>query len=188
MNLEKKKILTDDEKMKNKFKFLRECVLVIEAIMIVVILGFIVTMPYLFTKKGIEDFNDPNNLNIEQNIEAKRRDYFGNMKDPFIEEVFKYESIGWQIFYTIKRFILITIVLIVVHCLGKMFNDISKEGRPFSEANNKRITIINVLSWILFFFGGSFISVGLVTVIALSAITAVYKYGYKLQIESDETL
>ena len=94
MNLEKKKILTDDEKMKNKFKFLRECVLVIETIMIVVILGFIVTMPYLFTKKGIEDFNDPNNLNIEQNIEAKRRDYFGNMKDPFIEEVFKYESIG----------------------------------------------------------------------------------------------
>ena len=78
-------------------------------------------------------------------------------------------------------------VLMLDKVIG-IFNEILKNGTPFTENSVKNMRKIRLLSIILIFIGMGPFSIGLMPVIIISALTLVFGYGYKLQIESDETL
>ena len=67
-----------------------------------------------------------------------------------------------------------------------MFKEISQDAKPFTEKNVKRLSNISWLTFALLFI--SEFNIGLITVICIFALSKIFKYGYKLQIESDETL
>ncbi len=91
-------------------------------------------------------------------------------------------------------FAIITAIMqiIVIENVRKMFKQISINGKPFTEYNvekMKNISKYSVIMWIAgFFIDFSFAGIGIVTVVVLCAVSTIFKYGYKLQIESDETL
>lgn len=60
---------------------------------------------------------------------------------------------------------------------------------PFTEENIKCMKLISIISTILWIITTSFIiNTGLILVLAIDVIYYIFKYGYQLQIESDETL
>ena len=91
-------------------------------------------------------------------------------------------------------FAIITAIMqiIIIENVRKMFKQISINGKPFTEYNvekMKNISKYSVIMWIAgFFIDFSFAGIGIVTVVVLWAVSTIFKYGYKLQIESDETL
>ena len=91
-------------------------------------------------------------------------------------------------------FAIITAIMqiIIIENVRKMFKQISIDGKPFTEYNvekMKNISKYSVIMWIAgFFIDFSFAGIGIVTVVVLCAVSTIFKYGYKLQIESDETL
>ncbi len=91
-------------------------------------------------------------------------------------------------------FAIITAIMqiIIIENVRKMFKQISINGKPFTEYNvekMKNISKYSVIMWIAgFFIDFSFAGIGIVTVVVLCAVSTIFKYGYKLQIESDETL
>ena len=79
-------------------------------------------------------------------------------------------------------------IIIIVNTLAKLFGNVEKEGTPFTKENIENLNIINIFAIVLFVFGTPNFSMGLVSVIIISAITYIFKYGYKIQQEVDETL
>ena len=67
-----------------------------------------------------------------------------------------------------------------------MFKETSQDAKPFTANNVKRL---NNISWLTFgLWLTTNTNVGIIVVLSIFALNKVFKYGYKLQIESDETL
>ena len=81
--------------------------------------------------------------------------------------------------FLISYFVKIVAYIIVLECIGKMMIDTYKNKTPFLSQNIKRmkaLTIAAFLFWDLMYF------------VIILAVYELFKYGYKLQQESDETL
>lgn len=80
-------------------------------------------------------------------------------------------------------------MIIILDFLVKIFKSTEENATPFTEKNIKYIKYIGILVWIIHcaitvdFFDFTF-----VLAIAISSLYYIFKYGYQLQIESDETL
>ena len=90
-----------------------------------------------------------------------------------------------QIVRAIASYIL---TIVIIDKISNIFLNTSKDGTPFTEKNVKYLNIVNILSIILWLIGTANFSIGLVSVIVISAITYIFKYGYKLQQQVDETI
>ena len=80
-------------------------------------------------------------------------------------------------------------MIIILDFLVKIFKNTEENATPFTEKNIKYIKYIGILVWIIHctitvdFFDFTFI-----LAIAISSLYYIFKYGYQLQVESDETL
>ena len=87
--------------------------------------------------------------------------------------------------------IAITILnLIILYSLSKVFTNTAKDETPFSMNNVKNLKKISICAYIVFFITifSQIHSLGLIYVLAIAGIEYIFRYGYKLQLESDETL
>lgn len=184
-----KVILTDEEKMKNSFKTYGSISELIESILIVAPTMLLI----IFLLLGVATFFENKNNAKTDNIVAQTTQSEENTLKEFIIDLIsddgtKIDDISnFEITMKIISFVADYVFsIIILHNLTKMFKDISQDAKPFTESNVKRINIISWSALGLWITTNS--NIGLITVICIFAISKIFKSGYKLQIESDETL
>lgn len=80
--------------------------------------------------------------------------------------------------------------ILIINRIGKILENTEKSLTPFTESNVKILGTIKKLSIISFatLFLGSNWGISLIPLIIILALSSVFKYGFILQTESDETL
>ena len=80
--------------------------------------------------------------------------------------------------------------LIILHALSNIFTNTAKDETPFSMNNVKSLKKISICAYTVFFITifSQIHKLGLIYVLAIAGIEYIFRYGYKLQLESDETL
>jgi hypothetical protein len=116
--------------------------------------------------------------------ELRGRYYFDS--DSWEESSLKSYSI-----YSLVEFVLSYItVIFIINTLRKLFEETEKNGTPFTKNNIKYLKMVDVsiciIWWLGMIEGNILLDILVLTVV--SVLTLVFKYGYKLQKESDETI
>ena len=146
----------------------------------IVIIGTVLATILLFTL-GIEIYRNSSDEVLSNEI----------MQENNINENVEQGSteIG-TIIGTITGFFTVIGNFVLIDSLGKIFINISKEGTPFTNNIIKSIKDICIFSTIIWFLGifSSVGNIGLVWLLVIWAMYYIFKYGYQLQLESDETL
>lgn len=216
--MEKKKeiALTDEEKMKKKMKCFKEIVSILEALLIVPIAATIITLiiglgQFLFVHKttflgGVVReldnkliYQDKNEYTLESEKEIDLTwkeikllaDELIDREDGEIKLSDRNNDIIWNItaiLILILGFVdMIMYVLIMDNIVG-IFKEIINIGSPFTEKAVKNMKKMSILSILLFLLGVGGLRISLMSVIIIISLTYIWRYGSKLQKESDETL
>ena len=193
------KIEIEDSKFRKKFKSLKGWIIFFEGILLVPVIVTILFMVIIAGEVLVSGRNefaksiiiDETSEEVEEEIKIDdivvlAEELSG--KDLMLED----ETNEFKRFVAISQIITVFLdyicVVIIVDTLGKIFGNIEKEGTPFTKENVKKLSVINLFAGILFIFGTPNISIGLISIIIISAVTYIFKYGYKIQQEIDETL
>lgn len=193
------KIEIEDSKFRKKFKSLKGWIIFFEGILLVPVIVTILFMVIIAGEvlvSGTNEFAksiiiDETSEEVEEEIKIDdivvlAEELSG--KDLMLED----ETNEFKRFVAISQIITVFLdyicVVIIVDTLGNIFGNIEKEGTPFTKENVKKLSVINLFAVILFIFGTPNISIGLISIIIISAVTYIFKYGYKIQQEIDETL
>lgn len=182
-------VLTDEEKMKKSFKSFGNIAKLVEDILIagpiiILVLAAILSIS-IFVGEKPENTTENTVVQDTQAQDISFNDVLNDITDGAFKE---YEEMP-VVFKIVKIICLIAtfiIHIIILDNLKNMFIEISQDAKPFTEKNVKRLNNISWLTFALLFI--SELNIGLITVICIFALNKVFKYGYKLQIESDETL
>ena len=193
------KIEIEDSKFRKKFKSLKGWIIFFEGILLVPVIVTILFMVIIAGEvlvSGTNEFAksiiiDETSEEVEEEI--KIDDIVGLAEELSGEDLMlEDETNEFKRFVAISQIITVFLdyicVVIIVDTLGKIFGNIEKEGTPFTKENVKKLSVINLFAGILFIFGTPNISIGLISIIIISAVTYIFKYGYKIQQEIDETL
>ena len=193
------KIRIEDTKLRNKFKLLKRLMILLEGFLLVPVIMIILSMVIITGEVLISGTNEfatslISDETLEENdVELGIDDVVGFAEELSGEDLLvDGKSEGFKRVVAITYILMVCLdymsVTIIVNILAKIFENIEKEGTPFTIKNVKNLNAINVFAAILFVFGTPRISIGFVSIIIISAITCVFKYGYKIQQEVDETL
>lgn len=216
MKKKKEITLTDEEKMNKKMKFFKEIVSILEALLIVPIVVTIIILiiglgQYIFVHKTtflgdtVREFDNSfmyqdkteyiGSSEKETDLTWKDikllADKFIDREDGEIKLSDRNNDIIWNIsavFVLIFVFVdMIMYVLIMDNIVG-IFKEILNIGSPFTEKAVKNMKKMSILSILLFLLGVGGFKISLMSVVIIISLTYIWKYGYKLQKESDETL
>ena len=216
--MEKKKeiAITDEEKMKKRIKYLKEIVSILEGLLIVPIVITIIILiigfgQFLFVHKTTflgGTVRELNNVSINQDkteytwISEKETDLTWKdiklLADEFLGKEngeIKLSARNNDIIENISAVLIlifvfvdmIMYVLIMDNIVG-IFKEILNIGSPFTEKAVKNMKKMSILSILLFLLGIGGLKISLMSVIIIIFLTYIWRYGYKLQKESDETL
>lgn len=165
----------------------------------IVIIGMVLATVLLFTL-GVEIYNNNEEVdvtnemmqesNINENIENLDFNNVTMQENNINENVEQGSTEIGTIIGTITGFFTVIGNFVLIDSLGKIFINISKEGTPFTNNIIKSIKDICIFSTIIWFLGifSSVGNIGLVWLLVIWAMYYIFKYGYQLQLESDETL
>ena len=146
----------------------------------IAIIGMIIATVLLFTL-GIEIYRNSSDVDLPNEI----------MQENNINENVEQSSTEtYTIIGSIAGFLTIIGNFVLIDSLGKIFINISKEGTPFTKniiKSMKDICVFSTIIWVLGIFS-SVGNIGLVWLLVIWAMYYIFKYGYQLQLESDETL
>ena len=189
----------EDSKFRKKFKLLKGWMIFFEGILLVPVIVTILFMVIIAGEvlvSGTNEFAksiiiDETSEEVEEEIKiddiVKLAEELSG-EDLMVED----ETNEFKRFVAISQIIIVFLdyicLVIIVDTLGRIFGNVEKEGTPFTKENVKKLSVINLFAVILFIFGTPNISIGLISIIIISAITYIFKYGYKIQQEIDETL
>lgn len=149
------------------------------AMMIILVVMVMIISLIIFQSNGAE--TDAGNKCYEATIQMGNA--IGNLTDK-VEQIQKMKS---------ESVILTTItgilsLAILVNISNMLKNTVNKKT-PFSEENVRCMKSISIIATLLWIITTSFIiNVGLIFVLAIDIMYYIFKYGYQLQIESDETV
>lgn len=173
-------------KFKKEFKFLKVCAMLVEGVFMVPIVSFLLAViisVIIFIGTGrSEIFNEilmPQNINVEENsnrFELIVEDWSGKEINSRSVAITNVLSVLVIVGYIIK--------ILIIDNLYKLFKEASEKGTPFTENTIKYLNRINICAILLFICG----DLGLTLIIILEAITYIFKCGYTLQKQSDETI
>ena len=216
MEKKKENALTDEEKMKKKMKFFGEIGLILESLLIVPIVGTVIILiiglgQFLLVHKttflgGVVRELD-NNLSYQDENEYKWESEYETdltwkdiklLADEFIEREDgkiklsnRNNDMIWNItaiFILIFVFVDMIIYVLIIDNIVGIFKEIVNIGSPFTEKTVKNMKKMSILSILLFLLGVGALKISLMSVIIVISLTYIWRYGYKLQKESDETL
>ena len=216
--MEKKKeiAITDEEKMKKRIKFFNEIVSILEGLFIVPIVTTIIILiigfgQFLFVHKTTflgGAVRELNNMSIYQDkteytwISEKETDLTWKdiklLADEFLGREngeIKLSDRNNDIIGNISALLVLIFVflnmimyILIIDNIGGIFKEILNTGSPFSEKAVKNMKKMSILSILLFLFGVGGLKISIMSVIIIISLTYIWRYGYKLQKESDETL
>ena len=182
------KIEIEDSKFRKKFKSLKGWMIFFEGILLVPVIVTILFMVIIAGEvlvSGTNEFAksiiiDETSEEVEEEI--KIDDIVGLAEELSGEDLMlEDETNEFKRFVAISQIITVFLdyicVVIIVDTLGKIFGNIEKEGTPFTKENVKKLNVINLFAGILFIFGTPNISIGLISIIIILAITYIFKYG-----------
>jgi hypothetical protein len=188
----------DEEKMKAKFRRLRKAVEFIQVILLIgpiIMLMFLAALSISILAEPSENETEIANETIEittddntEDITAMVPSYIKDFEDENLDNIASVVSVP---------IVIVSYVLIfsLLNQLKKIFYEVETKGTPFTEKSVNSVDKISKLTLTLGVIRiiSSFIlttneGVGLIFVIIILAISSIFKYGYKLQKESDETL
>ena len=178
--MEKEEVINTKEKMLDGCRKVRKILTVFQwliAIMFIFV-AISIILNGLLTNNLINDDIKEKTSVIWQTVEKV------NSTTERIEEIKNHENTSYAI--EIVTFIS---MIIILDFLVKIFKNTEENATPFTEKNVKYIKYIGILVWIIHctitvdFFDFTFI-----LAIAISSLYYIFKYGYQLQVESDETL
>jgi len=149
----------EEERMVNKFEGYNVAVELLEGVILAGIGIFILFMI-------VELFTNNFDLNL---VKAN------------VLEFLEYDGSSSELRFLFECVVKFTSLIIILECLRRMMSDTYKQKTPFLKQNINRMRIIAVSS---VFYSTQTAHY----VIVLMAIVELFKYGYKLQQESDETL
>lgn len=167
------KNLSTEEKMLKSFKTCNEIITILEGIIIAAIIVGIIS----FINSCIEANFDM--IEVRENV----LDFIG-YDENVINDITGYEAMETGSVYKsiyIIGFILQVISLVtILHLLRHILLDSIKQKTPFVEKNINRMNLIAIFS--------IFYSLRLVYFVIIIMVNQLFKYGYELQVESDELL
>lgn len=184
----------DEIEMKNKFKRYKKFTEIAQklaifltgvtiALMIVIIFeifnGGNVANNYEFILEDVNNYVTNSNIISEvlKIISGKNI----NLYNPKIENVI-------ALIVMVIRILQYFIISLILQNLSKVFGNVEKEGTPFSLENIKRLSKISTLAFFIWILSADITVMNFLFVLVIYAIVYIFKYGYKLQKESDETL
>lgn len=198
IDTDEKNLKIDEVKLRKKFKLLNQIVIFLEGILLVPVLMIVIVSGTMVGEKLILGTNEfAKGIILDETIEEEREiepDDIVKLAEQITGEemMLDEETDNYKYMVAISAIIVAFIdymcMLLIVDCLGKMFKTIEEEGKPFTLDNIKNLNKIDKFSVILFFFGTAKISISLMSLIIISAISYIFKYGYRIQQEVDETL
>lgn len=150
--------LTEEEKIVKRFKNYEDIVEVIEAILLFAIIGTIIFVTSELFKC---------NFNIIL------------VKDSLLQFI-GYDGVQVELIFILEVVAKIISITVLIESLRRMMRDTYKHKTPFVKQNITRMNIIAICS--------IFYSKQIIYFIIVVAVKELFKYGYKLQTESDETL
>lgn len=170
-----KKVLNTKEKMIKSCNFASKVILVLECIMglgavLLIVFGILL---------GVAIMNSPLNDNLENTYEEST-EIIENSQNLYIDEEPLDNSLS-----DIIRFISAVVILDMIR---RVLRNTAKDETPFSLANLRKIEVIDICVFISWISLTTLISIELIYMILISSIYLIFKYGYELQLESDETL
>ena len=178
--MEKKEVINTKEKMLNSCKKIRKILTVFQWVVAImfIFVGISIILNGLLTNNLISaDIKEKTSI-IWQTVEN-----INNMTEKVDEFKTSEENSN------IIEIITFISMIIILDFLVKIFKNTEENATPFTEKNIKYIKYIGILVWIIHctitvdFFDFTFI-----LAIAISSLYYIFKYGYQLQVESDETL
>ena len=202
---EEEKIEKDAMKLDKKFKSLKNIfafikgVVLIPAVLVVLLLITTIGQYALLKKTPILNivvrdiiYDGENDSDAELTRDDVIR-FSGKVTKTDIEKEYKdFKTQDAKMFIAIQLIIKMVVDYIlcvwILNCVIKLFDNISKAKTPFTQDNIKLIKKIDILACFAYIFGNEVFSIGLVFLLVLTAISYVFKYGYTLQKEVDETV
>lgn len=178
--------MKEKENISTKEKLVKNCkttsiiVLVIELLLLIVPIVFCATgntqeMLMYINKETPEDYIIKDSI-IENDIEIPV-----DSKEKFKAEDRRYSEFGYNVVSYITSIVILDII-------RRMLKDTAKAETPFSEGNLKKLTQIDACITANIIFTPSLFTKDLIYIVLVSSIYLIFKYGYELQTESDETL
>lgn len=157
--MKKEKVeITQEERMVNRFKYYDDAIKLFEALLLIAIIG---TLVFIFQQLLI------NNFNFDIAIQT-------------IMNFLQYEGAVSKLQFITDLTVKFTSLIVLVDCLRRIMQDTYKQKKPFIKNNINRMNIIAICS--------IFYSKDIIYFLIVLAVKELFQYGYKLQIESDETL
>ena len=185
--MKQQNLIETKERMLKVFKIVGKIIVVMKWIIIIsLIIGGLSSVFSTLIATGVVDF--ANNPAIQQMIEETEKS--GEVLDA---NMIQGENLGVMLL----KGIIIPIILIAMASVIDNFERICKatvkKETPFIEENIKYMRRINIMSLVMFIginilFGGFAIDVGIFFLAIMFAFSYLFKFGYILQQESDETL
>ena len=166
--------LTEEEKMRKRFGLFRKITSWLIGLLCSIPILFLLLGGIIFLTGTEEITEEVPEIISEENQDTSISENNENQEDSQIV----------QTIYTIAGIINYILIIFLLDCLKKVFGEIEQKGTPFTEYNVKnlnRIRNLTILSCILE-------RGGLIFVLIVISILYVFKYGYKLQNQADETL
>lgn len=202
---EEEKIEKDAMKLDKKFKSLKNIFVFIKGVVLIhavlVVLLLITTIgQYAFLKKTpllnmvVRDiiYDGENDSDAELTKDDIIRFSEKTTKTDIEIEYKDFKTQDGKMFIAMQLIIKMVIDYILcvwlLNCVIKLFDNISKAQTPFTQDNIRLIRKIDILACFAYIFGNEVFSIGLVFLLVLTAISYVFKYGYTLQKEVNETV
>lgn len=197
-------ILSDEEKMKKRFTSFRKIIswaeavciaMPIIAIMLALILGIVILLGgeneeiHIFNNESIE--SNYNNDSAEKDYDLGYLALFSYHND---NVTFKTKSPIIARVFIICEICDYIITVFLLEYLKKIFGEIADKGTPFTEYNIKyldkirNIVIIAGIVRVIAILFSIRAGMGLGLIMVILSISSIFKYGYKLQIQADETI
>lgn len=165
------KNLSTEEKMIKRFKTCNEIITILEALIILAIIGGIIS----FINVCIESRFDMNEVrdSVLDDIGYDENEISGITQYEAISNVNKNV-------YLIGFILQVISLVTIIHSLRNILLDSIKQKTPFVEKNIKKMKLIAICSIIY--------SQKLIYFVIIMMVEQLFEYGYKLQVESDELL
>lgn len=191
-----KSVKVDDIKLRNKFKLLKKLMIFLEGLLLVPVLMVVLIMVIIAGEiiiSGTNEFAKDVVFDEIAEEEIESEDIVDLAEKVTGEELaLDEENDKYKYMVAISAIIVACMdymcMVLIVDRLSKIFKTIEEEGTPFTLDNIKYLNKIDKYAVILFVFGTTNISISLLSLIIISAISYIFKYGYRIQQEVDETL
>lgn len=170
------------EKMINSCKVLKKAITIVEWLIfgtaiLLIILGLIFTVTLIVLPEAEQKVEFADKF-----IQASNN--FGNKVDEIEENVTSNNGV-----YMMVSLGQTAMIFGILGAIRKILKDTIDNETPFTEKNIKNMKQLSIKATILWILSSPFIiNVGIIFILAIWVMSYIFKYGYQLQIESDETL